>query len=80
MRSVLAFVALGLILSGCASSTESLQRETARNIGGDVLPEKVNISNVNRGAMSVTWDAQTPKGSYSCSADDMVRRALCVKK
>ena len=80
MRVVLSFVAFGILLGGCASSKESLQRETARNIGGNTLPEAVTVSNVNRGAMSVTWDAQTPNGSYSCSADDMVRRTHCVKK
>ncbi len=63
MRVVLSFVAFGILLGGCASSTESLQRETARNIGGNTLPEAVTVSNVNRGAMSVTWDAQTPNGS-----------------
>ena len=70
---------LAVILSGCASTTANLQRETARNIG-DVHPDKVTVSNINRGITSVSWEADTPKGAYSCSADDMVRRVHCVKK
>ena len=68
-----------LALAGCASTTENLQRESARSIG-DVQPETVKVSNVNRGATSVTWDAESTKGPYGCSADDMIRRMLCLKK
>jgi hypothetical protein len=75
----LALLAFGIALAGCASTSENLQRETARNIG-DVHPDKVAVSNVKRGAPSVSWEAETPKGPYSCSADDMVRRVHCVKK
>ncbi len=74
-----ALLAVGIAFAGCASTTENLQRETARNIG-DVHPDKVTVSNVNRGVTSVSWEAETPKGPYSCSADDMVRRVHCVKK
>jgi hypothetical protein len=79
MRRRFALLAVGIVLAGCASTTENLQRETARNIG-DLHPDKVTVSNVNRGVTSVTWEADTPKGPYSCSADDMVRRVHCVKK
>jgi hypothetical protein len=68
-----------ILLGGCASTTENLQRETARNIG-DVHPDKVTVQNVKRGVTSVSWEADTPKGAFSCSADDMVRRVHCVKK
>ncbi len=68
-----------IALGGCASTTQNLQRETARNIG-DIHPDKVTVSNVDRGVTSVRWEAETPKGSYSCSADDMVRRVHCIKK
>ncbi len=64
---------------GGASTAENLQRETARNIG-DVHPDKVSVSNVKRGVTSVSWEAETPKGPYSCNADDMVRRVHCVKR
>jgi hypothetical protein len=73
------FVAFAF-LAGCASNIENVQRETSRAIGGDVLPGKVVVKNLDRGAMNVKWDAETPKGAYACSADDMMRRVLCVKK
>ncbi len=79
MRRWFVLLALGAAVVGCASTSENLQRETARNIG-DVDPDRVTVSNVNRGVTSVRWDAETPKGPYSCSADDMVRRVHCVKK
>jgi hypothetical protein len=68
-----------VLLTGCASSIENVQRETARSIGGDVLPDKVIVKNIDRGVSTVKWTAETPKGSYACSADDMMRRVLCVK-
>ena len=79
MLRLLIALAFTIVLGGCASTGENLQRETARNIG-DVHPDKVTVSNINRGVTSVRWDADTPKGPYSCSADDMVRRVHCVKK
>ena len=72
-------VLLVLVIAGCASSDENLQRETARLVG-DVLSNQVTISNVDRGATSVTWEADTPKGHYKCEADDMLRRGNCVKQ
>jgi len=66
--------------AGCASNVENLQRETARQIGGNVSPQSVNISNVDRGVTTVKWNAQSAQGAYSCSADDMVRSVLCVKQ
>ena len=74
-------LALSLVVTvvGCASSTENLQRETARSLG-NVAPEAVAVTNVSRGVTSVSWEANSPKGAYSCSADDMVRRVHCVKK
>jgi hypothetical protein len=62
-----------------ASAGENLQRETARNLG-DLDPAKVTVSNVQRSVTSVRWDAETPRGPYSCSADDMVRRVHWDKK
>lgn len=65
---------------GCASTEDNLQRETARSIGGNVAPSQVTVSNIERGATSLKWKAATPYGRYECSADDMVRRVLCIKK
>jgi PBP1b-binding outer membrane lipoprotein LpoB len=79
MHSYVLLAAVAVLLVGCASTSENLQRETARNLG-DVDPAKVAVSNVQRSVTSVSWDAETPKGPYSCSADDMVRRVHCIKK
>jgi hypothetical protein len=81
---------LALFIPGCsaliassimnASNETTLQRESARSIGkGTLLPEQIKVSNIDRGAYNVTWIASTPKGKFSCSADDMVRRVNCVK-
>jgi hypothetical protein len=64
---------------GCASTEANLQRESARSIGHDLLPGQVTIANVDRGATNVSWTAETPKGKFKCSSDDMVRRVNCVK-
>jgi hypothetical protein len=72
--------ALVVILSGCASTGDNLQRETARSIGGNVSPDDVTVSDIERGITSVKWKASAPSGKFDCSADDMVRRVLCTKK
>lgn len=78
MRYVVTAASIALLI-GCASTIENVQRETARSIGGDVLPDKVIVKDLDRRATSVKWNAETPKGAYACSADDMMRRVLCVK-
>lgn len=65
---------------GCASTGDNLQRETARSIGGNISPDQVRVTDVDRGMTSVKWKATAPTGTYDCSADDMVRRVHCVKK
>ena len=68
-----------MILVGCASTPNNLARETARTIGG-ITSDQVTISDVKRGATSVSWVATTPSGVYDCEADDMVRRVNAVKR
>ena len=80
MKRVLYMVAVGGLLSACASTAENLQRETARSIGSNINPSGIAVSNINRGATSVGWDAAAKGVNYNCSADDMVRRVYCVKK
>ena len=60
MPGLFAALAFAIVLADCASASENLQRETARNIS-DVHPDKVTVSNINRGVTSVSWDADTPK-------------------
>lgn len=74
---------IGLALSitgiiGCASTTPNLQRASALAIG-NITPEAIQVAQVQRSVTAVKWQALTPQGTYGCSADDMVRRPLCVK-
>jgi hypothetical protein len=78
-RFLFLVVMLCLLSAGCASTAGNLQRETARYIG-DISPDQVKVSDIQRGVTDVKWEAETPKGVYSCSADDMVRRPYCVKR
>jgi hypothetical protein len=69
-----------VFLTSCASNIQSLQRESARNIGNNLRPGDITITNVNRGALNVDWKATTSdRTTYNCNADDMVRRVNCVK-
>ncbi|BHH84636.1 hypothetical protein [Desulforhopalus sp. 52FAK] len=81
MKSFILCISLSLFLTtGCASSIQNLQRESARNIGNNLTPTEISVTEVDRSAMNVRWKATAPDGSiYNCSADDMVRRVNCVK-
>jgi hypothetical protein len=68
-----------LALVACASTGDNLQRATAMAIGSNIDPDSVRVSDIDRGATSVHWNATTPQGRYKCSADDMVRRPYCVR-
>ena len=76
MRKTYALLAI-VALSGCASSSENLQRATAMSIPGHVRPNDVAIFDVQRGMMDVSWAANAGGLNYACSADDMVRRPYC---
>ncbi len=69
-----------LLLSACASTDENLRMETARYLGGNISPNQVSVSNIDRGVSNVKWKATAPNGSYECWADDMVRKVGCAKK
>jgi len=58
-RFIFPIVIACLLATGCASTPENLQRETARVIG-DISPEQVQVSNVKRGVTDVKWEAETP--------------------
>jgi hypothetical protein len=65
-------------LFGCASTTMGIQRETARNLGGDVDPESVMVSDVDRGMSDIKWLAEVDGKKYKCYADDMMRKVNCI--
>ncbi|MEO3475762.1 hypothetical protein AAFN86_28180 [Roseomonas sp. CAU 1739] len=78
--ALVALAAAGLALAACASTTVNLQRATAAAIDRNVLPESISIQEIDRRASSVTWTAVAPTGTYSCTADDMVRRPYCASR
>ena len=78
MRKTLAVL---IVLTGCASSVDNLQRASAVSIGKNVLPENIRISDVQRGITDVRWTATLFGGlAYICSADDMVRHSSCATR
>lgn len=79
MRTLLIFSFL-VAVAGCASSTDNLQRATAQSIGGNLSPDRITIANVDRGLSNVSWTADAAGRTYSCSADDMVRRPYCARR
>lgn len=79
-RNSLIVAVLASCLSACASTNANLQRESARLMTPVPNPDNVKISDVQRSASSVKWVATGASGIYDCSADDMMRRPLCVKR
>jgi len=77
--ALLVFVACSP-LAACANNDSALAVATATATNGNFTSDQVSVSEVNRGATTVNWKAQTPAGRYSCEADDMVRRPHCVKQ
>lgn len=65
------------LLVSCASSETNLKQATANNIGG-ILSNNVTVSDIDRGATTVSWKAKTNDTNYSCESDDMVRKVNCV--
>ena len=78
--AIFSLAATGLALSACASTVENLQRATAISINRNVLADSIVISDIQRRATSVSWTAMAPTGTYSCTADDMVRRPYCASR
>lgn len=77
--SVLFFIVAMFIFIACANTDANLRRESARSIG-NLTPDEVTVSDVDRGMTNVDWKATTPQGNYKCTADDMLRRVNCVKR
>ena len=68
-----------LFFVSCASMPANLRRATANSVGG-ISAHEVLVSNVHRGLRNVSWQADTPKGQFDCSGDDMLRRVSCAKR
>jgi hypothetical protein len=84
-----------LCVASCTTtrSDENVRLKTARAIGG-VTSEQVKISNLHTwmktrpsgfalavSPVSENWEAETPKGHYTCESDDWLKRgANCIKR
>ncbi|MFC3053620.1 hypothetical protein [Kordiimonas pumila] len=80
MKKTLSMLALAFTVTGCVNTSSSLERETARFVG-DVSPEAITVLNIDRGMLSVKWDARVKDGRvYRCDADDMMKRVHCVQQ
>jgi hypothetical protein len=79
MKKIMFLVFATFIFIACANTDANLRRETARSIG-NLTPDEVTVSDVDRGITNVDWKATTPNGNYKCNADDMLRRVNCVKR
>jgi hypothetical protein len=79
MKKIIFLVFATFIFIACANTDANLRRETARSIG-NLTPDEVTVSDVDRGITNVDWKATTPNGNYKCNADDMLRRVNCVKR
>ncbi|MBV7300734.1 hypothetical protein [Enterovibrio paralichthyis] len=65
-----------LAISACASNQLSLQVATASHFD-NVVASDVALSNIDRGVLTVTWNAEVNGKQYYCEADDMVKRSSC---
>lgn len=89
MRSVLfaSVVALSLAATQAlalgANSDKNLKRATADTVTQDTKtltsPDSITLTDVQRGAFRIRWQANTPNGPYACTADDMMRQFSCTK-
>ena len=79
VKVISAMLFISFLCTACQNSDVNLKRETARFLG-NVTPDQISVSDVNRGMTNVDWSAATPRGHFCCSADDMLRRVNCVKK
>jgi hypothetical protein len=80
MMRTMILVAL-LTLGACNGSEENLQRTTAMQIGSNVSPARVTVTNVEHHWLQgdVMWNATYGGRAYSCSADLNVLSPHCVR-
>ncbi len=60
-------VAVTVAIVGCVNTAANLQRETARYIGGNVSPEQVTISDIDRGVNATTAWRSLSLGVVDCT-------------
>ncbi|MDO8446574.1 MAG: hypothetical protein Q7T53_10815 [Deltaproteobacteria bacterium] len=63
------------LLFGC--STAQFQRESAGAIGGNIDPEQVIITEMDKSASMWKWNATVPTGKYKCSVSLFDSKTLC---
>jgi Bacterial SH3 domain len=66
-----------VLLFGC--STAQFQRESAGSIGGNVNPEQVTITDIDKSMTMWKWDATTSTGTYNCSTSFFDTKTFCFK-
>ncbi len=81
MKKVALFAfGVAVCLAGCASSRGNLQTVSASQIGNNLLPDDITVTDIDRDMFETHWTATTPSGdTYSCSADDKVWHPYCAK-
>jgi len=78
-RSAAPAVLAIILLGGCLSTNDGFKRTTA-NVVGLPSTDGMTISYVYREATRVTWDADTPKGHFTCSKSELLPEAYCNKR
>jgi hypothetical protein len=76
-KVIVSMICIGIMCTACQNTDANLRRESARVIG-TYTPDQITVSEVDRGLTTIDWKAATPKGTYRCTADDMLRRVKCV--
>ncbi len=83
----LATIFLGLLLGGLAACAEAPSEEkieagvrsaTVSAIGASVREDLIEVSAIERTPTRMSWQAETPQGSYRCSSDERGQLPECT--
>lgn len=77
MRKMISVLAVTIVLSGCAASSESLQNASSGAVG--CPPRAVQVSAYELGMTTSTWQATCNGETYYCSASDTLKGVRCAK-
>jgi len=72
-------IAISAALGCTSTATRNLQQQSAQAIGAGWAPNQIKVSDVVRNGTSLSWTAETPSSTYSCSSDDPARGVVCTK-